>query len=267
MQQKNAIRILLDRNESVFGATAITQSPVVIEVYADIGLDYVWLDYEHAGPSTSNGLHLASIRRTADAADIEPVVRVQSPDPSEVRKVLDAGIHTYVVPRIKNAEQVREIIEVSKFEYDGASGGRGLGTCLGSNWGNPPNDYTTMADNCLLPGIMIENKSALRNIDDIFSVPELGFAQIGPTDLSVALGHPLERDHPRVREAIDTVLDAGTSHNVPIGVSSSYVNGVETAVERGFDLIKISNDIGAVRRVLSDQYRCGIEASERTGGG
>lgn len=264
MQQKNGIKRLLSDEKVVFGATAITLSPVMMEVYADIGLDYVWLDHEHTGPSTSDALHFESIRRTTTAVGIEPIIRVESPDKTEVRKVIDAGIRTYVVPRITQANQIREIISTSKFEYDDAQGDRGLGTCAASKWGNPPPDHIESEDESLLVGIMIENEEAVKNIDEIFSVPELGFAQIGPTDLSVSMGHPLERTHPQVQDAIDTIIKAGRKHNVPVGVSTGYVGGLETAIDKGCRLIKLGNDIGAARALLGEELEKGLIKTDRT---
>lgn len=49
---------------------------------------------------------------------------------------------------------------------------------------------------------MIENDLAVSNLDEILEVPELGFVFVGPSDLSISLGHPFETDHPDVQEAI-----------------------------------------------------------------
>jgi 2-keto-3-deoxy-L-rhamnonate aldolase RhmA len=101
---------------------------------------------------------------------------------------------------------------------------------------------------------MLENESALDNIDEILSVPGLGFCQIGPADLSVSLGHPLEGDHPEVREAMETFFAAGDDHGVPIGLSRGFVGSVDASLELGASLVNVVSDVGAAREVASSRH-------------
>jgi hypothetical protein len=57
-----------------------------------LGLDFVWLDLEHGGPGPDDGTQVENLLRAADAAGIEPLVRSPKPDPSLIRKALDAGV-------------------------------------------------------------------------------------------------------------------------------------------------------------------------------
>ncbi|MFB6311962.1 MAG: HpcH/HpaI aldolase/citrate lyase family protein [Salinirussus sp.] len=249
MVYENRIREPLAAGETVYGAKVTTMSPVMIEVFADEGIDYVWLDHEHIGAPASDSTTLERVRRTASAAGIEPVVRIESGHAHEIRKVLDTGIRSFVVPRIETARDVRKAVSAARFEFEGEPGERGVGTGLANTWGARPDDYIEHEDREVLPGVMLENASALENIDDILSVPGLGFCQIGPSDLSVSLGHPLEQDHPEVRAAMETFFDAGEEHGVPIGVSRGYVGSVEAALEMGASLVNIGSDVGAARSI------------------
>lgn len=237
----------------VFGGKATTMSPAMIEVFADAGLDYVWLDHEHIGASASDSTALERVRRTTAAAGIEPVVRIESGHDHEIRKVLDTGIRTFVVPRIETARDVRKAVEAARFEYDGGPGDRGVATSLANTWGNRPDDYIEHEDEHVLPGVMLENQAALENIDEILSVSGLGFCQIGPSDLSVSLGHPLEQDHPAVRDAMETFFAAGEDHGVPIGVSRGYVGSVDAALDMGASLVNVASDVGAAREAVSSR--------------
>lgn len=247
MVYENGIRVSLADGEIVYGGKATTMSPVVIEVFADAGLDYVWLDHEHIGAPASDSTTLERVRRTASAAGIEPVVRIESGHGHEIRKVLDTGIRTFVVPRIETARDVRKAVSAARFEFDGEPGERGVGTGLANTWGARPDDYIEHEDREILPGVMLENASAVENIDEILSVPGLGFCQIGPSDLSVSLGHPLEQDHPEVRDAMETFFAAGADHGVPMGISRGYVGSVDAAVEMGASLVNVGSDVGAAR--------------------
>jgi 2-keto-3-deoxy-L-rhamnonate aldolase RhmA len=78
------------------------------------------------------------------------------------------------------------------------------------------------------------------------------------------MGHPLQRDLPDVVEAIDRTITAGRKHDVPVGVSAGYVGGVEAAIDKGCQLIKLGNDVGAVRDVLAGELRKGIDKTDRS---
>lgn len=260
MTYQNPIREDLEAGRTVFGAAAITLSPAFIEVYAEIGFDYIWLDHEHIGPAASHSPNFEAIRRASSAAGIEPMVRIESGDGSEIRKVLDAGIRTFVVPRVETAADVRRAVEAGRFRYDGAPGERGVGDSLANGWGDSPSDYVEREDGAVLVGIMLENRSALENVDEILSVPELGFARIGPADLSVSLGHPLERDHEDVTDAIRRFLAAGEAHDVPVGVNPGFLGDVEATMAAGSKILTLGSDVGAVRTVLSEK----LAASDRS---
>lgn len=250
MTYDNGIAADLAAGGPVFGGKVTTMSPAMIEVFADAGLDYVWLDHEHIGAPASDSTTLERVRRTTAAAGIEPVVRIESGHAHEIRKVLDTGIRTFVVPRIETARDVRKAVSAARFEYEGEPGERGVGTALANTWGARPDDYIEHEDEHVLVGVMLENESALANIDEILSVPGLGFCQIGPSDLSVSLGHPLEQDHPEVRDAMDTFFAAGEDHGVPMGVSRGYVGSVDAALDLGASLVNVASDVGAAREVV-----------------
>lgn len=261
MPSKNTIRTKLENDEVVFGASTTTMSPILIDVYGDLGLDYIWYDHEHIGSASTNGPQFESIARAAGNAGIEPLVRIETGAPHAIRKVLDAGVRSLVIPRIETAAEVEESVRASRFAYDGAVGDRGVGTCLASNWGNPPEEYIEAQDDTVLLGVMIENASAVDNIHEIFSVPGVGFGWVGPSDLSVSLGHPLERDHPAVQGAIQTVIDASHETGVPLGISAGYAGGVEETVDAGYNLVKFGSEVSAARQIMATQLETGRRAA------
>jgi 2-dehydro-3-deoxyglucarate aldolase len=255
------LRESLESGDTVFGAAAATRSPAMIDVYGAMGFDYIWLDHEHIGPASSDGPNFESIARAAAAAGIEPLCRIESGRGDVVRKVLDAGVRSLVVPRVETAEDVRRAVEASRFSYGGGAGDRGVGTSLASDWGDRSGDYTTREDANVLVGVMLENAAALDNVHDILRVVGVGFGWIGPADLSVSLGHPLEYDHPEIEEAIETFRDAGADHGVPIGIDAGYAGGVEAAVDSGYRMVTVGSEISAARRVLGEALAVGQNAT------
>jgi len=107
MRVENGFRRALEAGETVLGASAATFSPTVIETLGAVGLDFVWLDFEHGGPSPWDATVFEELTRAAEAGDIELLVRLPKPDPPLVRKVLDAGVRTILIPRVETPLRLR----------------------------------------------------------------------------------------------------------------------------------------------------------------
>lgn len=253
MTVSNALRRALERGEAVYGASVGTFSPTVVETLGELGYDYAWLDFEHGGPSPYDSTVFEELTRAADVTDLELLVRIPAPDPVLVRKVLDAGVRTILVPRIETAAEVRRAVEAAHFEYDGGAGERGVGVGRTSRWGGDFETYMDREDEEVLVGAMVENQRAVANLDDILSVPELGFAFVGPADLSVSLGHPMEKDHPDVRAAIERTREACLDAGVPVGCIQNDPEDARAAVDDGYQILRIGGDIGSVRRTLASR--------------
>ncbi|MFC7229737.1 aldolase/citrate lyase family protein [Salinirubellus salinus] len=249
----NTLRRALERGEPVLGAGVTTLDPAFVEVYGALGLDFVWLDFENAGPHPEDATVVAGLARAADAAGIEPLVRLPSGDPSLVRKVLDTGIQNLLVPRVETAAEVRRAVEAARFRYDGGVGERGYAGARASGWGGDTEDYAARQDANVLVGVMIENLTAVDDVEEILAVPDLGFTFLGPSDLSVSAGHPLETDHPDVTAAIETVRDASTAAGVPVGRTASSAAATTAALDAGFDLVRLGHEVGATRSLLGDR--------------
>lgn len=255
MQSANSLRSTLESGNIAFGAQTVTHQPSIVEVYGDVGLDFVWIDFEHIGPAPYNGNYFEDLTRAADVSGTELLVRLPQSDPALIRKTLDAGVRNVLIPRIETADEVRRSVEASRFSYDGAVGERGIAASRASSWGdNLDDDYVRTEDQHTSVGVMIENETAVDNLDEILQVPELGFIMIGPADLSVSLGHPLEFDNPKVASAIDGIKQACKKHDVPIGMITSSKEETKEAVADGVQLIRInSGEIGAIRSQLTEQ--------------
>ena len=255
MRTENGLRRALERDETVFGGSAATFSPTVIETFGAIGLDYVWLDFEHAGPSPYDSTVLEELTRAAEAADIELMVRLPSPDPPLVRKVIDAGVRTVLLPRIETAAELRPAVEAAYFAYDGDVGDRGVGVGRSGEWAGYVDSFVGNEDEEILVGTMIENERAVENIDAILDVPRLGFAFVGPADLAMSMsgGDPLEKSNAAVQAAIDRTLEACLAADVPIGRIRNDVDEARAAAEEGYRILRVGGDVGAIRTALGDR--------------
>jgi len=253
MIHENRVRERLESNKAVFGARAETVSPLLVEVYGQLGYDFVWIDLEHGGPSPYDSTAFDALVRAAECADIELLVRVPHADPPLVHKVLDTGVTTLLVPRIEDSQEVRDAVRAARFEFDGEPGNRGFGGGRPTGWGADTAEFTEREDGHVLVGAMIESRAAVENIEEILSVPHLGFAFVGANDLSISMGHERETDHPEVREAIETVEEACLDADVPLGAPRHDTEAAAAALDAGYRVLRVGDEVGAVRKVLGER--------------
>lgn len=263
METHNALVDTLDRGDVAFGAAVETGSPMLVEVCGALGLDWVWIDFEHKNASPYDATYLEHLVRAAECADTELVVRLPNSEPALVRKVLDAGVRNVPVPRVTSPAEVRSVVSAARFEYDGEPGGRGLGFGRSSAYGDlvgdgtEPDRYDHQEDENTLVGILVEERAAMDDLEAILDVPEIGFVLPGPGDLSVQFGHAMDYDHPDVTAAVERIRDACIDRDIPVqGLYGSHFDGVEemrAAVEDGYQLVGLGNEFGALREVVGSR--------------
>lgn len=252
MERSNAIRAAVEADQAIYGVGSESYSPTTIEVYGNLGLDFVWLDFEHAGPSPYDSTVLEELTRAAELADIELLVRLPSGEPSLVRKVLDAGVRTVLIPRVETAEEARRVVAAARFSHEGGVGDRGIGTARTGSWGGDRAAHAEREDANTFVGVMIENQTAVANLSEILAVEDLGFVFVGPSDLSVSLGRPLETEHPEVRAQIEAIEDTTRESDVALGGIHSSAEAAADAIERGYQIVRVGSEIDALRDQFGD---------------
>jgi len=123
----------------------------------------------------------------------------------QFRQILARGVHGILLCQAETPEAVQAFVECCRYPINriGVGAGLGIGTRgVGSEpsaapvWGMDRDTYLRKAepwplnpDGELLLGLKIESAAALPRIEEILSVPGIGFAEMGPGDLSLSLGY------------------------------------------------------------------------------
>jgi len=246
-----SVRARFAADEAALGAIDTTYSTTAIELYGELGTDFVWVDLEHGGPSPTDAERLSELLLAAERTGAELLVRLPSANPSQVRKALDAGVRTLFLPRVEDPDVIREAVAAGRFRYDGGPGQRGLASPRARRWGLVEN-YHKREDRETLIGVTVESRGAVNAIDEILAVPELGFVFVGPFDLSASLGHPGEVDHPEVRAAVETVRDRCLEAGVPLGGLGLGPEDVRRKLEEGYRLLTLGSTTGALRSAVEE---------------
>jgi 4-hydroxy-2-oxoheptanedioate aldolase len=175
--------------------------PICAEISAGAGFDWLLIDGEHA-PNDIRSI-LAQLQAIAPYP-VHPVVRPVAGDVQLIKRLLDIGVQTLLIPMVESAEQARHLVAAMRYPPAGI---RGVGATLAraSQWSRVTNYLHEANDQmCLL--VQVETLQGLHNLDAIAAVEGVDGVFIGPSDLSAALGHLGEPGHPDVQMAIDNAI-------------------------------------------------------------
>lgn len=237
---KNCLKKLLDRGDVIVGAQLRFGSPAIAELFGHAGFDFVVFDAEHA-PQSATGIQ-QQIQAAAGTATT-PVVRVPVNDPDLMRVYLDMGASTILAPFVNTEEQARNGAEAMRYPPVGT---RGYGPSRAARYGLDPDYYENANQNMVyLP--IIEDVEAVANIDAILAVEGVDSIVVGPADLSISMGVPMNFGHTDFKKAIRKIADAAERAGKPAGTTVYDGDLHETAtykhfVDQGFRLLLIGGD-------------------------
>ena len=237
---KNHMKELLVAGKTVIGAQLRFGSPAVAELFGHAGFDYIVFDTEHA-PQTSVGVQ-QQIQALA-STPATPIVRMLKNDADLPRPFLDMGAGGTLVPFVNSAEDARLGAQALRYPPVGT---RGYGPSRASRYGMDK-DYFKTANNEMVFLPIIEDVRAVKNIEELFAVPGVDSFIIGPVDLSISLGAPMQFDHPRFKDAFRTIIKAGQAARKPLGTAiyggdMFEADTYKSFTDQGFTLLLVGGD-------------------------
>lgn len=115
----NRFAELLKEGRQPLGMFIESCSPYVVEATGQTGLDYIILDNEHSPIDAETS---AELIRAAEPAGLTPFYRVREISRSSVLKLLDVGAQGLIVPNVKTAEEVKNLVKWAKYAPIGERG-------------------------------------------------------------------------------------------------------------------------------------------------
>ena len=244
--QTNLIKQKLSSGEACRGIWLTTPSPFSARVLARLPLDWLMIDMEHSPVDVSTlAQMLAAI---AEAGGPAPFVRVSQASVENMKHALDNGAFGVITPMINTREEAEQVVTWSKFPPEGQ---RSFGSYYsGLSFGLSMGDYLRAANQQTVIGVQIESKAALDNLDEIFSVPGLDLAFVGPVDLSISLGlDPLpENPHPLFQEALTKIMVAAKKRKLPLGIFCSNGAAAAARINQGFQFVNVTSEAACLTR-------------------
>ena len=246
----NKLKRALAAGRAQTGCWLGSSDPYTTEIMGGAGFDWLLIDTEHSPLNIDAVLRMAQILA---AYPVEVVVRPVDHDPGNIKRLLDVGIQSLVVPWVETAEQAERLVQAMRYPPEGF---RGLGAAVAraAHWGGITNyAHAANAEKCLL--VQIETKKGLDNLDAILRVEGVDGIFIGPSDLSASLGHLGNPTHPDVETAIEDALRRARAAGKASAIfaldkasAKRYLTNGTLFVAIGSDLVMLSEAANSLAR-------------------
>lgn len=258
----NAFRDRLARRaeQCPVGTWIMSASPLVAEGIGHAGFDWGVIDMEHTPLDLMEVIHLL---QAVAGTSMSPVVRVPWNDTVTIKRVLDAGAQTLLVPFVQDAEQARAAVAATRYPPQGVRGMAGMSRA--SRFGTAPN-HLVQANSQVAVIVQIETPEAVQQLEAIAAVPGIDALFVGPGDLSGSMGHPGQLTHPAVMELMRDAADRARKLGMPIGTVGGTPEVVQQYRAAGYDFVAIASDLGLMMRASMAALQTVRAASNPEGG-
>lgn len=227
------------------GTHSYSASPAIVEIIGHSGFDWVMIDCEHAPIGPYDTLALENLLRAAETSGTVPLVRVPKNDPVMIMKVLDSGAAGIIVPHVNDKASAELAVGATRYPPVGLRG-----TCPHvrsvSYYARRPRDedYWRTANEEITTVLLLEDRKAVDNIEDIVSVPGVDVVYLGTTDMAMDMGE-FRHDAPRVKEAVAHVTKVARAHGVAVGQPFFYPNvaSAKALIDLGHTFLACTADL------------------------
>lgn len=250
---KNRFKAALKAGRHQLGLWNAIGGPTVPEMLAGCGYDWVVLDTEHAPVEVTEVL--PALQAFAAYPDCAPVVRPALNDTMLIKRHLDQGALTLLLPYVQSAGEAKAAVAAMTYPPNGLRGVAGL--TRASRFGLVDR-YTARAEEELCLLVQVETRAALDRLEEIASVAGVDGVFIGPSDLAASLGHPGSPGHPEVVAAIEDALGRLKRLGVPSGILALDKSFARRCIELGTAFTAVGVDLALLAngaRALAGEFR------------
>ncbi len=247
---RNAFKRRLLAGDALHGLWLSLASPISTEALSLVGFDWLLFDTEHA-PVDLAGVQ--PLLQAAAAGASSPVVRPAWNDKVLIKRALDMGAQTLLIPFVETPEEAAAAVAATRYPPGGVRGVAG-GT-RASRFGLTP-DYFQVADQEICVLVQLETTTALSRLEEIAAVPGVDGIFIGPSDLSASMGHLCRPAAPEVREILEETATRIRATGKAAGILATNAADARRYLQWGYGFVAGAVDLGlllkAAQGVLAD---------------
>jgi 2-keto-3-deoxy-L-rhamnonate aldolase RhmA len=236
-----AVKERLATGKLVLAAQIGLTDPAVVEILGDTGFDVLVIDAEH-GPHSPESVQ--AMLQAGMAGEPVVLARPLRLDPDLIRLYLDLGSPGVLCPFIETGAQAEVLVSACRYP---PAGTRGYGPRRAGRYGAAAAAYFKSANDCVLCIPIVESREAIENIDEIVSVEGIDTVCLGPVDLSISLGVPMDYESAAYLKAFARVREACARHGKPMGTGAYSVEHAQTCRDQGVGFMLAFGDDQALR--------------------
>jgi 4-hydroxy-2-oxoheptanedioate aldolase len=238
VMKPNIFKAALADHRPQIGLWSALCSNIVAEMLARAGFDWILIDMEHA-PNELPGV-LSQLQALATGT-AEPIVRCAWNDFVVIKRVLDIGARTILVPFVQNADDARRAVSATRYP---PLGNRGVCVAPRANDYGAVRDYHARAheDICVL--VQAETRTAVNDIEAIASVEGIDGIFIGPSDLAADCGHLGNPRHHEVQAVIADACARIRAKGKAPGILAGDSDEAAQYLQQGFEFVAVGSDAG-----------------------
>lgn len=253
----NQFKAALKTDQVQYGLWLGLPDATCAELLAGAGFDWLLIDGEHSP------FELDTMMRHLQAMAPYPVSAIIRPEEgrtSLIKRILDIGAQTLLIPMCDTAEQAREIVQAAKYPPQGI---RGLGSSLAraANWNRTP-QYVQKANDEICVIVQAETTTAMQNLPEIAAVEGVDAVFIGPSDLSASMGYIGNPDHPDVVAAIEQGIATINAAGKAAGLLSMNKEKAQHYISKGAKFVGVGVDtllLSQSAKKLAESFKSGSD--------
>ncbi len=223
---------------AAIGCWISSASAVTAEALGSAGYDFLVLDMEHAPADMAE---IIGMLRAVAGTPAAPVTRVPWNDMVMMKRALDAGAQTLLLPFVQNAEEAARAVAHMRYPPQGVRGVAGVHRA--SRYGLVK-DYALRAADELFLIVQIETAAALAELPKIAAVPGVDSIFVGPSDLAASMGHLGDFMHADVQKALESAAQTCRRLGKPCGCLGGNPQMAKRYLDYGYTWMAMGSDIG-----------------------
>lgn len=239
---QNPLKNALRRGELQLGLWCSLGSAIATEVVAGSGFDWLLVDTEHSPNDLLTVLHQ---HQATSGYPAEIVVRIPSFDAVLIKRYLDMGIRSLLVPNIQSAAEAQSVVSATRYPPKGI---RGYSMNQRANRYGRTKDYHSQAETEIFIAVQTETKTAMLAAEAIANVEGVDAVFVGPGDLSVDMGAMGNPSAAHVQESIQSVLTLSRDSRIVTGILAPNEDDARRYIEWGARMVAVGSDLGLLTK-------------------
>lgn len=249
---RNAFKAALLAGRPQIGLWVCLANGYAAELVAGSGFDWLLLDTEHSPGGIDSVL---SQLQAVAPYDVSAVVRPEANDTALIKRYLDIGVQTLLIPYVQTAGEAAKAVAAMRYPPAGV---RGVGGTTRATRFGRVRGYAEHCEEELCLLVQIETGEALARLEEIAGVEGVDGVFIGPNDLAASLGHMGQPGHPEVILAIEDALQRLKAIGKPSGIFTPDLAFAARCMQMGTGFTAVGSDISLLARAseaLAAQFR------------